>query len=1525
MMEFNCRFKWLLEDLSTVVMFNAIEERKGLNGVREVLSEKIKDRIDKVEFTFFDGSMNNFTILKHWFHLLYETVELVFEDPFIVDLIKEPVDRVTKKPKYDIVVIDGVFNDFTLAIAHHLGVPSVIFTTTGFFYHHVWFLNIPHPLSYIPSFSSAFAEPMSFVDRTLSAFSNLFLLIMMKYVSLPNNDIIVQKHLPHTPPTTELIRNVSFIFSHTHPSFNSRMPSMPFTAEVGGINCKPPKPLPKDLEDYMTGADDHGVIYFSLGSVTKGDAMPLEMRNKMIETFSRLPQRIIWKYEKDIPDLPKNIKLMKWAPQNDLLAHPNMKLFITHGGLLSINEAIYNGCPIFGFPLSADQLYNMAMVKVHGIGDYLDWKTFTSQELLQIIRKILADKGYKEKSMKKSIVFKDRLQNPIETAAYWIEYVARHNGAHFLKPSYDSLNFFQYFLLDVIGAVFAVIILVGILLMKFTSVFVFLLVVCSVQCYNVLFMLPFGSKSHKNVFDPVAEELVKRGHNVVMFTSLEVKGETNGVKHVLAKEIKTMIDTVQFSFFQGSMNNFSLMTSMFGLFYEITDIVLKDPFIVDLIKEPLDPVTNKPKYDIVIVDGVFNDFSLVFAHHMGVPNIIFSTSGYFYHHVWNLNIPHPISYIPTAFSDISEPMNFADRLRSSFSNLVFVFLINNIFLPNNDVVIRKYLPDSPPLIDLIKNVSFIFTHTHPAFNFRVPSMPYTAEVGGLNCKPTKPLPKDLEDFMQSAGQDGVIYFSLGSLTKGETMPNEMKEKILEVFSQLPQKIIWKYEKPIPDLPKNIKLVTWAPQTDILGHSNIRLFITHGGLLSINEAIYSGCPLLGFPLSADQLSNMALVRKHGIGDYLDWKTFTTKNFTDSINKILTDKSYKERTLQKSTVFRDQLQNPAEKAAYWIEYVVRHDGASFLKSSADTLNFFQYFILDVIVHCKMAKYTTIALILLFGCHVLDAYNILFMLPFSSKSHKNVFDPVTVELAQRGHKVAVFSPFDHKLNVSGIENHFNPAFNDLFVKYNVDFFQGSANSWAMLSNLFNMVYDMIDTTYTDPFIANIIKEPRDPSTGKPKFDIVIVDAVFNDFALPLAHHMDVPSILFSPGTTFLHHAWNLNIPMPFSVFPSHTLDLPEPLSFTHRALNAFACTVFITMINHFTLPHEDAVIRKYLPNSPPLVELEKNVSFLISNIHPPLSLKKPLMPYAKDIGGINCYPAKPLPKNLEDFMQSAGKDGVIYFSLGSYTKGESMPPEMRDKIVKAFAQIPQKVLWKYEKEIPSLSSNVKLIKWAPQQDLLAHPQLRLFISHGGGLSCSESAYHGSPVLGFPLSADQHGNMAQAKKLGMAESLDWQTFTSQELVDVIKQMLNDKRYKEKAMFASKLLKDRPIKPVEETAYWIEYVIRHNGAHFLKRMMVQLTLFIVAAFLPVLLVTGCETDSECGNGNCCRQRIAGVSFFKGCVEFSQPDGRCGGQTRCQCITGYKCEPDKPGFFKRFIFGNGSCLLDFDVQQENQRRVFIDV
>jgi UDP-glucoronosyl and UDP-glucosyl transferase. len=78
----------------------------------------------------------------------------------------------------------------------------------------------------------------------------------------------------------------------------------------------------------------------------------------------------------------------------------------------------------------------------------------------------------------------------------------------------------------------------------------------------------------------------------------------------------------------------------------------------------------------------------------------------------------------------------------------------------------------------------------------------------------------------------------------------------------------------------------------------------------------------------------------------------------------------------------------------------------------------------------------------------------------------------------------------------------------------------------------------------------------------------------------------------------------------------------------------------------------------------------------------------------------------KDLKDFLDG-GTEGVIYFSLGSNVRSETMSEEKKQVFLSAFAELPQRVLWKWEANYTSvLPSNMKLAKWLPQQDILGEP---------------------------------------------------------------------------------------------------------------------------------------------------------------------------------------------------------------------------
>ncbi|XP_030048127.1 2-hydroxyacylsphingosine 1-beta-galactosyltransferase-like [Microcaecilia unicolor] len=162
--------------------------------------------------------------------------------------------------------------------------------------------------------------------------------------------------------------------------------------------------------------------------------------------------------------LGNNTKLVEWLPQNDLLGHPHIKAFLSHGGLNSIFEAMYHGVPVVGMPLFGDHYDTMTRVQAKGMGIILHWKTITDDDIYEALVKVINDPSYRRQAQRLSEIHKDQPEHPVGRTVYWINYILRHGGAPHLRSAIYGIPFYQYFLLDVatvvlLGAVSATYIL----------------------------------------------------------------------------------------------------------------------------------------------------------------------------------------------------------------------------------------------------------------------------------------------------------------------------------------------------------------------------------------------------------------------------------------------------------------------------------------------------------------------------------------------------------------------------------------------------------------------------------------------------------------------------------------------------------------------------------------------------------------------------------------------------------------------------------------------------------------------------------------------------------------------------------------------------------------------------------------------------------------------------------------------------------------------------------------------------------
>ena len=87
------------------------------------------------------------------------------------------------------------------------------------------------------------------------------------------------------------------------------------------------KPLPKDILDFMEGAE-HGVVLLTMGMTYVPSDIPPHLERELIKAFSRLKQRVVMKLTDVPPNLPANILVKKWLPQQSILAHPKVMLML---------------------------------------------------------------------------------------------------------------------------------------------------------------------------------------------------------------------------------------------------------------------------------------------------------------------------------------------------------------------------------------------------------------------------------------------------------------------------------------------------------------------------------------------------------------------------------------------------------------------------------------------------------------------------------------------------------------------------------------------------------------------------------------------------------------------------------------------------------------------------------------------------------------------------------------------------------------------------------------------------------------------------------------------------------------------------------------------------------------------------------------------------------------------------------------------------------------------------------------------
>nr|QPA18386.1 UDP-gluconosyltransferase [Trialeurodes vaporariorum] len=473
----------------------------------------------------------------------------------------------------------------------------------------------------------------------------------------------------------------------------------------------------------------------------------------------------------------------------------------------------------------------------------------------------------------------------------------------------------------------------------------------NVSGYKILGLFPYNGKSHFIMFESLMKGLAEKGHTVDVLSHFPLDTSMdNYTDFSVAGSIRVLTGQISLEVFEEYRFDPLGINNIKFLYYSILghETIMNSSAIQRLME-------SDERYDLIITESLASDVLLGFVNKFQVPFIFLSASTML---AWTSSlVANPLNpaFVPNQFLLFSPQMTFAERLENTLATLTHLAAWHWVFVPENQRLLEKYFGiDVPPVLDIAKNVSLVMVNTHSSCMGSQPFNPNVIEVGGIHIKPVKQLPKDIEHFIKSSPH-GVIYFCLGSLIRAATLSDQKKKAFMFAFSQLKERVLWKFEEETLASNSNIMVRKWMPQRDILAHPKVKLFISHCGLMGTLEAVSEGKPILGIPIYGDQWTNCRAIELKGMAKVVTFRTIDDASILNAIKEALKPQ-YATKAKEISAIFHDRPMTPMDTAIYWVEYVIRNKGAKNLRTAAADLPFYQYLLLDVMIFIMLCVSAT-----------------------------------------------------------------------------------------------------------------------------------------------------------------------------------------------------------------------------------------------------------------------------------------------------------------------------------------------------------------------------------------------------------------------------------------------------------------------------------------------------------------------------------------------------------------------------------------
>ncbi|VVD00232.1 unnamed protein product [Leptidea sinapis] len=482
---------------------------------------------------------------------------------------------------------------------------------------------------------------------------------------------------------------------------------------------------------------------------------------------------------------------------------------------------------------------------------------------------------------------------------------------------------------------------------------------------RILAVFPTTSVSHQIVFRPLTQELAHRGHEVTVITTDPVFPPGKSPKNL--REID--VHNISYGVYTENIvdKNFARSDIIVDQFDHIDGLNAKIVQMQLFTEEIRDLVTDNEsaKFDLLLLEMCARA-SLIYSYLFDAPVIQISSFGMWTDIDKTIGAPtHPLLF-PNLFHQKLYDLSFWEKLYEIYKDWIIKY--NSLILES--IEMRDFLNlfgNQIPNYDILrKNVHMLSINSHPIWYDSQPLPLNLISMWGIHNKTQKILPQELKTYLDSCKR-GVIYISFGTNVKWLQLPQEKFEIFKEVLSNSQYDVLWKWDNDnFPILSGNIKMSKWFPQSDILRHPNVKLFISQGGLQSIEEAVHAGVPVIGIPMFIDQWYNVEKIRHHKIGIRLDMDTLDQQKLNESIHTFLNDARFQNNILRFRSLLSDQPHSGLDRAVWWTEYVLHHGGSKHLEAPSAHISWVEYYDVQlistligvsvsfiVIIYCFIAK--------------------------------------------------------------------------------------------------------------------------------------------------------------------------------------------------------------------------------------------------------------------------------------------------------------------------------------------------------------------------------------------------------------------------------------------------------------------------------------------------------------------------------------------------------------------------------------------